>query len=212
MNKLELGTYVNCRDLPIEKVEKLLGKFVELAGGTLCEVDDISVYSKDADCYLVYCKEGHGNDIIWFWDDKFTCDKEMFYEDFFPEEQEDVVKRVRTIDLERQTEIVTIKTVNECSDSNLESLVYKLQGIDQSQYNSCFWEISNDELVISGEQYAESEEAYQNRVKREKELNDMYNKDIQQLQKKLTIAENKLKYLENAIKIISPSYCNGGVL
>lgn len=213
--KLELGTYVDCSKLTLEQVEKLFNKWVELVGDNCDELEeDLSDFSK-SDHYLVYCKNYQDEVVMWFWYDSYNAETEAFYEDFFPEELEATpatsVKRVKQIDLERNNKTFEIKLAEfEVDLVNLgegytltelnELLNSKLSAKGNDYHNDQFEKDGEPKFTIyqggNCEVYqsykVESEEDYQARVQREKDLNDMYNADISQLNKKLLHVQQDL--------------------
>lgn len=219
MKQLELGTYVDCSKLTLEQVGKLLEKWVELVGGDCDDFEEDLSNLDEEFHYLVYCESYAGCPIMWFWDNSYNADTEVFYEDFFPEELEGVqptpVKRVKTIDLERKTQTITldenyIVKSGQAVETSLPEFCKGLENIVQdarvNHYGSALEFIGEPRVVITEnnikvvqDAYIESKEAFEYRVSREKDLNDMYNADISQLKKKLLHVQQDLDDISSII-------------
>lgn len=197
MKQLELGTYVDCSKLTLEQIEKLLKKWTEFVGDDCDDFEEDLSNLSVSDHYLVYCKNYKDEVVMWFWDDSYNAETETFYEDFFPEELEATpetpVKRVKTIDLERKTKEELVEAIFLGQVMGLENFRNTMNSVYSKNFgDSCKISLDGDILNITKTVFAESEEDYQSRIKREKDLNDMYNADISQLKKKLLHAQQDL--------------------
>lgn len=203
MKELKLGTYVNCKNLTNQQAQKLLDKWKELVGDSCKDVDEDT---SDFDCinyFLVYGINYEGANVIWFWDCPFNAGIEMFYEDFFPEESEqELVERPKTIDLERDSRTFDVKiaefdvgfvnlgegyTIKEIESILTKDLKTHKIGNDYDVFDKNgepkFLIYQDGGCEVYQSYKVESEETYQQRVQREKHLNDWYNQELQKLTK-----------------------------
>lgn len=198
MKELKLGSYVNCKHLTNEQAQKLLDKWKELLGGSCVNYDKDIKYFEDGDKFLVFYKNCYNESVIYFRSGHPNDTIEMFYEDFFPEESEQkAIDRPKTIDLTRKTEKQLQGCIDLSQHKTLESLaniIYDIRtdhGMEPLEIELVGFNINFYETV-----YSESEEAYQQRVQREKHLNDWYNQELTKLTKENLELKMQLKEKE----------------